>query len=161
MAHTGKEINVMTQALHAEEGSSPQGLTVQNTYTELHDGSKNVIVVMRNSMAYLQTLKKKTPAVRAVVVTQVPEPNMQTGIMEAVGEAQSPPMPKSTMKQRQQKLFEELDLKGLESWPPKLADSAWSLLAEYHNVFSLEPSKLGCTHLTEHVIKVTDNTSFK
>ena len=70
-------------------------------------------------------------------------------------------MPKLTMKERQEKLFEELDLSGLESWPPELADSAWSLLAEYHNVFSLEPHELGCTHLTEHVIKVTSNTQFK
>ena len=67
-------------------------------------------------------------------------------------------MPKLTMKQKQEKLFKELDLTGLESWPPKLEDSAHSLLAEYHNVFSLEPSEPGCTHLTEHVSKVTDNT---
>ena len=68
---------------------------------------------------------------------------------------------KVTVKQRQEKLFKELDLSGLESWPPKLADSAWSLLAEYHDIFSLEPSKLCCTHSTKHVIKVTDNTPFK
>ena len=36
-----------------------------------------------------------------------------------------------------------------------------SLLDEYHDVFTLEPSKLGCTHSTEHVIKVTDHTPFK
>ena len=70
-------------------------------------------------------------------------------------------MPKLTGKQRQEKLFEELELSGLESWPPKLADSAQSLLAEYHDVFSLEPSELGYTHLTESVIKVTDSTPFK
>ena len=35
-------------------------------------------------------------------------------------------------------------------WLPKLADFAQS---EYHDVFSLEPRKLGCTHLTEHVFK--------
>ena len=65
------------------------------------------------------------------------------------------------MKQRQEKLFEELDLSRLESWPPELADSTQSLLAEYHDIFLLEPSKLGCTHSTEHVIKVTNNTPFK
>ena len=70
-------------------------------------------------------------------------------------------MPKLIMKQRQKKLSKELDLSGFKSWPPKLADSACSLLAEYHDVFSLEPSKLGCTPSTEHVIKVTDNTLFK
>ena len=34
-AHTSGCINIMTQALWAEDGSLPQGLTVQNTYTEL------------------------------------------------------------------------------------------------------------------------------
>ena len=55
----------------------------------------------------------------------------------------------------------ELDLSGLESWPPKLVASSQSHLAEYHNVFLLEPSELGCTHSTKHVIKVTDDTPFK
>ena len=49
MAHTGEGINTMTQALCAEDGSLPQGLTVQNTYMELHDGSRNVTVVVTNS----------------------------------------------------------------------------------------------------------------
>ena len=91
----------------------------------------------------------------------VPELPIWAGAMEALEEAQGLLMPKLTMKQRQEKLFEELDLSGLESWPPELADSTQSLLTEYHNVFSLEPSKLGCTHSTEHVIKVTDNTPFR
>ena len=34
---------------------------VQNAYMELHSGSKNVAVVVRNSTAYPQTLRKKTP----------------------------------------------------------------------------------------------------
>ena len=51
-AYMGVGLNVMTQALHAEDGSLPQGLTIQNTYTEMCDGSKNVTVVVRNSMAY-------------------------------------------------------------------------------------------------------------
>ena len=34
-AHQGEGINVMTQALHIEDGSLPQGLMVQNAYTEL------------------------------------------------------------------------------------------------------------------------------
>ena len=45
----------MTQALCVEDGSLPQGLMVQNTYTELCSSSKNVAVVVRNSMAYPQT----------------------------------------------------------------------------------------------------------
>ena len=109
-------------------------------------------------MAYPQTLRKKTPVARAVMVTQVPELPAQTGLIEVAEEDYGHQMAKLTVKQRQEKLFEEFDLSRLESWPPKLVASAQHLLAEYHDVFTLEPSKLGCTHSTEHMIKVTNNT---
>ena len=160
-AYTGTGLNVMTQAFSVEDGSLPQGLTVQNAYTELHDGSKNVAVVVRNSMAYHKTLRKKTPVARAVAVTWVPELPMQTDVMEALDGAQGFQAPGLTMKQRQEKLFEELDLSGLESWPPNLAGSTQSLLDEYHDIFSLEPREPGCTHSTKHMIKVTTDTPFK
>ena len=57
-AYMGEHINVMTQALQAEDGSLPQGLTIQNAYTELRKGSKNTVMVVRNSTAYSQTVKK-------------------------------------------------------------------------------------------------------
>ena len=100
MAHTGEGINVMTQALCAEDGSLPQGQTVQNAYIELHNGSRNIAVVVRNSTAYPQTLRKKTPLVRAVAVTWVPEAPTQTGLMEVVEGAQGLPTPKLNVKQR-------------------------------------------------------------
>ena len=159
--YTGEGINVMTQALHAEDGSLPQGLMVQNVYTELCSGSKNVAVLVRNSTAYPQTLMKKTPVVRAVTVTQLPDPPVQTSLTEASEEAHSHWMPTLNVKQRQEKLFEELELSGLEFWPPRLVASTQSLLAEYHDIFSLEPSEPGCTHSIEHVIKVTNDTPFK
>ena len=68
----------MTQALHVEDGSLPQGLMVQNAYTELCSGSKNVTVVVRNNTTYPLTLWKKTPVARAVMVTQVPELPVQS-----------------------------------------------------------------------------------
>ena len=58
-AYTGEHINIMAQALQTEDSSLPQGLTVHNTYTELRQGSKKAVVVVRNSMAYSQTLQKK------------------------------------------------------------------------------------------------------
>ena len=88
MAHTSKRINVITQALHVGDGSLPQGLMVQNAYTELRKRGKNVIVVVRNSMAYPQTLRKKTPVARAVTVTQVPEPPVHTSLTEVWEEDQ-------------------------------------------------------------------------
>ena len=73
-AYTGERINIMVQALQTKDGSLPQGLTIQNMYTELRQGSKKAVVVVRNSMANLQTLQKKTPVARAVAVLLVPEP---------------------------------------------------------------------------------------
>ena len=55
-AYMGEHINVMTHALQTEDGSLPQGLTIQNAYIELRKGSKNAVVVVRNSTAYPPTL---------------------------------------------------------------------------------------------------------
>ena len=129
-AHRGEGINVMTQALHTEDGSLTQGLTVQNTYMEVHSGSTNFTVVVRNSTTYPQTLKKKTPVARAVVVTQMPELPVQIGSTETSEEDHGCQMPKLTTKQCQEKLFEELDLSGLESCPPELVEATQSLLAK-------------------------------
>ena len=72
-AYLGERINVMVQALHAQDGTLPPGLTVQNTYTELRKGSKKAVVVVWNHTAYPQTLQKKTPMARAMAVQPVPE----------------------------------------------------------------------------------------
>ena len=66
-----------------------------------------------------------------------------------------------TVRQRHGRLFDKLDLNGLDSWPLELADATHQLLVEYHNVFSLDPADLGYTHSTKHTIKVTDDTPFK
>ena len=72
----------MTQALQAGDGSLLQGLTAQNTYTELRQGSKNAVMVVRNSMAYLQTLHKKTPVARAVAANWLPGPSQESQLQE-------------------------------------------------------------------------------
>ena len=122
-AYTGGHNNVMTQALQTENGSLPQGLTVQNTYIELGQGSKKAVMVVRNSMAYPQTLWKKTPVARAVAVLQVPEPAIEAQLQEGAEEPQDPHTPKLTVRQRHGKLFNELDLSGLDSCLLELADA--------------------------------------
>ena len=54
--YLGERLNVMVQALHAQDGTLPPGLTMQNMYTELRKGSKKAVVVVWNNTAYLQTL---------------------------------------------------------------------------------------------------------
>ena len=85
---TEARLNVMTHALHAGEGSLPQGLTVQNGYTKMCNGSKNVPITVTNSMAYPQTLKKKIPVARVVAANQVPEPQMWPRMTDALDKAQ-------------------------------------------------------------------------
>ena len=118
-------------------------------------------MVVRNSTAYPQMLQKKAPVARAVVVTAVPEIPPEFRVQEGEDEPQDPHPPSLTTRQRQGKLFKELDLSGLNSWPLELAEAVHWLLAKYHNVFSLEPVELGCTHSTEHTIKVAADTPFK
>ena len=126
----------------------------------MHHGSKNVAIIVRNSMAYPQTLKK-IPVTRVVAANIVPEPQVWPCMIDVLDEAQGIWTPKLTTEQRQEKLFQKLELSSMGSWPPELADSAHSLLAEYHDIFSLEPYQLGCTHSTKHVIKVTNDAPFK
>ena len=83
-AFTGVRLNVMTHALHTEEGSLPQGLMIQNAYTEMCNGSKSVTIIVRNSMAYTQTLKKKIPVTGVVTANWVPELQMWLGMIDVL-----------------------------------------------------------------------------
>ena len=160
-AYLGECINVMVQALHAQDGALLPGLTMQNTYTELRKGSRKAVVVVQNHTAYPQTLQKKTLMARAVSTLPVPEPPKFENLQVKNDTYPDLHVLKLMVRQRHGKLFDELDLSGLDSWTPKLVDMACWLLAEYHDVFSLDPAELGCTHSTEHIIKVTDDTPFK
>ena len=159
-AYVGEHVNAMIQALQTQDGSLPQGLTVQNTYTELRKGSKKAVVVQNNT-AYLQTLWKKTPVARAVATSPVPEPPEGEELEEKAGKSHNSHTPVLTVRQRHGKLFDELDLSSLDSWTLELADTGHQLLAKSHDIFSLDPAELGCTQSTEHIIKVTDDTPFK
>ena len=151
--YLGEHINMMVQALHAQDGTLPPGLTVQNMYTELRKDSKKVVVVVQNHTTYPQTLQKKTLMARAMAVQPLPE-TPKPGSLQVEDEVcPAPQTPKLTIRQRCGRLFDELDLSGLDSWAPQLVDKACQLLAKYHDVFSLDLVELGCTHTTEHSIK--------
>ena len=80
-------------------------------------------------------LQKKALVARAVAVTVVLETPPETGVWEEKDGPQDSYPPDLTTRQRQGKLFEELDLSGLNTWTPELAEAAHWLLAKYHNVF--------------------------
>ena len=122
--YVGECVNAMIQALQTQDGSLSQGLTVQNTYTELREGSKEAVVVVQNNTTYLQTLQKKTPMARAVAALPVPEPPEGEELEEKVGKSHTSHTPELTVRQRHGKLFDELDLSGLDSWTLELVDAA-------------------------------------
>ena len=64
---TSVRLNVMIHALCASRFDA---------YTEMHNGSKNVAGVVRNSMACPQTPRKKIPVEKVVTANQVPEPQV-------------------------------------------------------------------------------------
>ena len=158
---SGECINVMVQALYTQDGTLLPGLTLQNMYTELRKGGKKAVVVVQNHTTYPQTLCKKTPVVRAIPVQLVPKTPDPGRIPVQDEVCPDPQTPMLTIRQRHGKLFDELDLIGLDSWAPELVDKACWLLPQYHDIFLLDLAELGCTHSTKHTIKVTDDIPFK
>ena len=77
---------------------------------------------------------------RAVVVTPLPGSPVEAQLHEGENEPQDPYAPKLTVRQWHGKLFDELDLSGLDSWPPEIAGAACQHLAKYHDMFLLDPT---------------------
>ena len=110
---TSARLNLMTHALCAGKELLPPGLMIQNAYTKMCNGSRNVAIVVRNSMAYPQTLKKKIPVVRVVAANWVPEPQVWPGMTDTLDEAQGIQTQKLITEQRQEKLIEKLRFEQL------------------------------------------------
>ena len=96
--YAGKHINIMVQALQTQDGSLPQGLSVQNTYTKLRKGSKRAVVVVQNNTAYSQTLQKKIPVAWVVAASPVPEPPEGEQSPEGANESHDSHTPRLTGK---------------------------------------------------------------
>ena len=62
---------------------------------------------------------------------------------------------------RVQKIFESLNLQGIESWNGQQQQSATALIMEYQHLFAMNLSKLGKTSLVQHDITLEDMTPFK
>ena len=72
---------------------------------------------------------------RAVAALLMPELPEGVQLQGEGAEPQGSHAPKLIVRQRHGKLFHELDLSGLDSWPPELVDATCWLLAEYHVCF--------------------------
>ena len=82
-------------------------------------------------------------------------------MLEKLDEMQGVQRAKRSIEQRKELLFQQLDLSGLEGWSSKNWAASCTLLAEYHDICSLEPGELGCDELVKHEIKVIDDEPLK
>ena len=80
-------------------------------------------------------------------------------MLEALDEEQGITRKPLTRTKRQGKVFQELDLPALDEWPADIAQQAWDLIQEYHDIFSLDKNKLG--NSVKHKIKLDDSKPFK
>ena len=164
----GYKLHLMTQATYPEDWENlPNGVYMVKTYTELHDGSRNVLVVLRNHTGKPVHLPARRPVAWVVAVNAIPDATPSPEFLKKLNEMepdQNPPK-KLTIKDRQKLLLELLWKEGrldkLKEWPPELALKFKWMLMEHHNIFSLEPNEIGCMDAAEHIIELLDTEPFK
>ena len=154
----GHRLNVMVQLPYPEDKAKlPLGLYVQQVYTELKDGSRNVSTVLRNGTGKPMHFAAGQLVGRIVAANVVPDavasPELEAKLAED-GEPQAP----LTTEQCQELLMKVLEENGslgkLDGWKKETVLKAKRLLMEFHHIFSLERNEIGCTDTTEHVIEL-------
>ena len=149
--------------------TSPNGLYVMRTYTELKDGSRSVSIVLRNLTARPIHLARGRVISRVAAANAVQEAQCLPDLLKKLGdEGEDKPEPTklSTQQEQQQELLlaaleKDGGLDRLKDWLPELARQAKALLLEFHHVFSLELNEIGCTNTTKHVIELMKDEPFK
>ena len=146
----GYKLNVMTHSLEKKSPQLPLGVKVLSSYATLTTGSNRITVVLRNNTNEWVEVQKGVPIARMVTANMIPPADLSSSPVKTSDVGQM------SEEERQRMLFEKLDLSGLESWEAKAAKQARSLLAEYHDLFSLEKNEIGRTKAAEHVIELKD-----
>ena len=141
----GNDMHVRTHSLKGDDGPHlPPCLSVVNAYTKVTTGSRWVAVVVKNLIAIPITITKGVKVAQVVAVNAVPQVEVAPRTLEKLDEMQGIQWTRMLVEWRREIFFQQLDLSGLEGWSDKNQVAAHALLDEYHNIFSLEPGKLGC-----------------
>ena len=164
----GYKLHVMTQASYLEDRANlPNGVYIVKTYTELHDGSCSVSVVLRNLTGKPVHLPAGRPVAQVVAANAIPDATPSPEFIRKLDKLEpgQEPSQKMTIEDRQKLLLELLQKDGrldkLKTWPLELALQFERMLMEHHNIFSLERNEIGCTNAAEHVIELLDTEPFK
>ena len=149
----GINMHVMMQTLEGVDGPClPNSLNVMNICTEMTTRSKRVVVVVKNLTAAPIIIAKGIKVAEVVAGNVVPQMEVVLGTLEKLDEIQDIWQTRMSGEQRREMLFQQVELSGLEGWSDKNQAATKVLLAEYHDIFSLEPGELGCTDLAKNEI---------
>ena len=112
-------------------------------------------------MAILVTIAKGIKVTQVVAVNVVPPVELAPKTLEELDEVPGIQQTKMSVERKKEVLLQQLDLSCLDGWSEANQVAAHAFLADYHDIFSLEPRELGCTNLAKHEIKVVDDKPFK
>ena len=113
------------------------------TYSELHDGSRSVAIVLCNLTGKPVHLLAGRVIAWVLTANVIPEGKPTPELIKKLDE-QDPELapPKLSIKERQQLLMQLLKQEGgldeLVQWMPELARKFEQMLMEYHDIFSLD-----------------------
>ena len=109
-----------------------------------------VAVAVKNLMAILITIANGVKVAQVVGANAVPQVEVTPGTLEKLDEMQGIQQTRMLVEERREVLIQQLDLSGLQGWSDMNQVATHVLLAEYHDIFSLEPEELHCTDLVKH-----------
>ena len=163
----GYRLNIITQAPYVEDRANlPVGVYVIPTYSELHDSSRSVAIVLRNLMGKPVHLPASRVIAWVLAANVIPEGKPTLELIKKLDEQdpESAP-PKLSIEERRRLLMQLLKQEGgldeLAQWMPELAWKFEQMLMEYHDIFSLDKNEIGCTDAAEHIIELLDEEPFK
>ena len=107
----GYKLHVMTQATNPEDRANlPNRVYVVKTYTELHDGCRNVSVGLRNLTSKPVHCPARRPVVQVVAANVIPNATPSPEFLKKLEEMEPDPNPpkKLTIEERQKLLLELL-----------------------------------------------------
>ena len=157
----GTKMNVATEPLKRGDPPIPRGLHLWSSHTRYNCGSQKIHVSLCNTKDQPVVIQKGTPVSCMVAANAIPKKVLLPGTLKALDKSKTNEAQQLSIKEQRERLFEKLDLSGLESWMPENKEKALDLLAEFHNVFALKYGEMGSTEATEHHIEVTDPHPFK
>ena len=148
-SHT-KRVNVITEPREdLDEYTVP-------SYSYMRPGSKRVSMALWNLSEKSQTFKKGTIIATIWAANLVPPKLAPKYVYENNNNNEQ----LQPTKERIDKLFSKLDLKGLEQWDSDTQMKLKQVFKDHHHIFTLDDLELGQTDMVKHVIRLDNQVPF-